>query len=230
MYLLSVSPDGTHPESQFAFPDTLSESPLDLLKESSIAKVTLEIAQQQQNTSALYDALLNDVRITASERELWSRSTRSLKKLCDTVVGDFFCSGCGAYVCNRGYLRNLDDLWLGLDPGLIHRLSTVRHPAQIVFSNGYAKLGRFVCKECGQKWGIIVHVLGKPHLAFAKEGLDYLSDGHYQKYNWKWKYAGIDVEGFIYNRDLGRCLPSSFCVEGETIAQLQMRLPESEED
>ncbi|XP_064613228.1 uncharacterized protein LOC135477010 [Liolophura sinensis] len=225
-----VPSDERQPVSRFAFPDTESQSPVDLLMESSIEKVTLEIAQQQKDFSELYQGLLNDVRIASSERELWSRSTRSFTKLCDEMVGEFFCTGCGAFVCNRGYVRNLDDLWLGLDPGLIHRLSTVRHPLQIVFSNGYAKLGRFVCKDCGQKWGIIAHVLGKPHLAFAKEGLDYLIDGRYQKYSWKWKYANISVEEFKYNRDLGRCLPSSFCVEGETITQLQMRLPEPDEE
>ncbi|XP_064612061.1 uncharacterized protein LOC135476093 [Liolophura sinensis] len=207
-----------------------SENPVDLLTESSIEKVALEIAQQQQDSSGLYRALLNDIQIASSERELWSRSTRNLTKLYDEIVGDFFCNGCGNFVCNRAHVRNLDDLWLGLDPNLIHRFSAIKHSTQIVFSNGYAKLGRFVCKECGQKWGIIAHVLGRTHLAFSKEGLDYLVDGRLQEYHGKWKYANIEIKLFDYNRDVLRCLPSSFCVEGETIAELQSRLPEPVED
>lgn len=215
--------------SRFSFDDTPPTFEVDLLLESNIEKTTMEIIELQRNAKQKYNLHLTNVRTSKEERRSWVPCNYENEQAVVESNIELFCHGCGTFVCKESFIRNLDRLRLCLDQNIIHKLETIKHPEQIVFDDGYARLGRFVCKKCGEKWGIVVYVLPKPHLAFSKEGLDAYRDGIYIPYQPTWETCGFNIGIFEYFRDLLRCLPSTFCVDGEPIADLLKCLPTRKE-
>ncbi|XP_064617428.1 uncharacterized protein LOC135481683 [Liolophura sinensis] len=215
--------------SRFSFDDTIPPYGVDLLLESIKEVTSMEVTQLQRHFTEEYNQALTNIQTGKSERKSWAQFNYEIEQPFEESRADLFCHGCGVFVCNETYIRKLDSLWLCLDSNVIHKLKTIKHPEQIVFNDGYAKLGRFVCKRCGEKWGIVVYVLRHSHLAFSKQGLDIFVDSYFTPYFPSWNRCGVNCGTFQYNRDLLRCLPSTFCVEGEPVAELLKNLPKVNE-